>query len=161
MLVENDQFWLAGWEAALPLAEDWPQLSKDQAISFEAPGELSIGEGWCLKAEPLIGQDGNIDLALNDPFQAWLAYEKVADNLLIRGRQSGDRFAPLGMDGHSLKLSDFFINEKLPKRARDGWPLICIGDEIAWIPGFRPSHNFRVIDPKEQILHLHLYRHEE
>ena len=161
VLVEDDRFWLAGWETELPLVIDWPQLSNDQSLSIEAPGELSIGEGWCLKAEQLTSQHGHVQLNQDDPFQVQLAYEDSGDRLIVRGREKGDRFAPLGMEGHSLKLSDFFINVKLPKRARDDWPLFCIGDEIAWIPGFRLSHNFRVIHPKEQLLHLHLYRHEE
>jgi len=37
------------------------------------------------------------------------------------------------------KLSDFFINEKLPPRARGRWPLLCAGEKIIWVPGFRPQ----------------------
>jgi tRNA(Ile)-lysidine synthetase-like protein len=48
-------------------------------------------------------------------------------NWKVRARRPGDRFEPFGMDGHTMKLSDFFINEKLPQRAREAWPLLCSG----------------------------------
>ncbi|MEN9562926.1 MAG: tRNA(Ile)-lysidine synthase, partial [Chloroflexota bacterium] len=72
----------------------------------------------------------------------------------------GDHFSPLGMDGHSQKLSDFFVNEKLPQRARDHWPLLCVDDEIIWVPGFRPAHRHRLKETTRDVLyfsvqHLH------
>jgi tRNA(Ile)-lysidine synthase len=44
------------------------------------------------------------------------------------------------MGGHSLKLADFLVNVKLPRRARAGWPLVVSQDEIVWVPGFRLAH---------------------
>ena len=154
--VEKDQFWLAGWETELPIPIDWPQIPEGETIKIDIPDEIAIGAGWCLKLEQV--EEVGKKFESGDPFQAWLAADDLKDSLLVRGRQTGDRFAPLGMDGHSVKLSDFFINEKLPKRARDGWPLLCFGDEIIWVPGFRPSHRVRVTEATERVLHLHLYR---
>ena len=34
-----------------------------------------------------------------------------------------------------MKISDFMINQKIPQRARAGWPLVCYGDEIVWVTG--------------------------
>ncbi|NOH14154.1 MAG: tRNA lysidine(34) synthetase TilS [Chloroflexi bacterium] len=159
LLVENDQFWLAGWEAEIPVSADWPQIPEGEPCRVDIPGEITVGEGWRLKVEGIA--EAETDLDTGDPFQTLLSADNLEDSLLIRGRQWGDRFAPLGMDGHSLKLSDFFINEKLPKRARDGWPLLCAGDEIIWVSGFRPSHRFRVTEATEKMIHLHLYRQKD
>ncbi len=70
--------------------------------------------------------------------------DALRGELILRPRRAGDRFQPLGMDGKSIKLKDFFINVKLPQRARDRYPLLCMGDEIIWVPGYRPAHPVRV-----------------
>jgi tRNA(Ile)-lysidine synthase len=99
-----------------------------------------------------------INLLFDDPMQAWLDAQALSFPLIVRTRQPGDRFQPLGMDGHSLKLSDFWVNEKLSGRARPGWPLVCSADQIVWLPGFRPGHPFRVRPATHQVVHLRLVR---
>ncbi|MBA4379388.1 MAG: tRNA(Ile)-lysidine synthetase, partial [Anaerolinea sp.] len=74
----------------------------------------------------------------------------------VRPRREADRFQPLGMDGRSVKLSDFFVNVKLPKRARAKWPLVCVGAEIAWLAGFRIAHPFRITEKTKRVVHLSL-----
>ena len=58
-----------------------------------------------------------------NPFESRLDSESLGDGLALRVRRRGDVFQPLGLQGHSQRLSDFFVNEKLPARARDRWPL--------------------------------------
>jgi tRNA(Ile)-lysidine synthase len=58
------------------------------------------------------------------------------------------------MRGQTVKVREFFINEKISKRARDKWPLICAGNQIAWIPGYRISHTFRVTEETQLVLKL-------
>jgi tRNA(Ile)-lysidine synthase len=83
---------------------------------------------------------------------------ELSDDLGLRIRQSGDRFEPLGMDGHEMKISDFFINEKLPQRARDRWPLLCMGDKVIWVPGHRPAHSFRLTESTKKALYFSMTR---
>jgi tRNA(Ile)-lysidine synthase len=91
-----------------------------------------------------------------DPFQAWLDADSLQGGLSLRIRREGDRFEPLGMDGHSQKVSDFFTNVKLPQRARDRWPLLCAGGTIAWIPGYQPAHAYRLLKTSRCILYFTL-----
>ena len=96
-----------------------------------------------------------------DPYQAWLDADSLAWGepvLHLRTRREGDSFQPLGLGGHRVKLSDFFINTKLPRRARDGWPLVISGEAIAWIPGLRLAHPFRLQDDTRRIIHIRLSR---
>jgi tRNA(Ile)-lysidine synthase len=72
--------------------------------------------------------------------------------LKVRSWRPGDAFQPLGMGGRSVKLSDFFTNIKLPRRARERWPLILSGDQIVWIPGLRLDHRFRVRENSQQVV---------
>jgi tRNA(Ile)-lysidine synthase len=93
-----------------------------------------------------------------DPFQVWLDAKQLPERIEVRARRPGDRFEPIGMDGHSMKLSDFFINEKLPQRARDAWPLLCSEDAVIWVPGYRPAHPFRLTDKSRQVMYFTLAR---
>jgi hypothetical protein len=45
---------------------------------------------------------------------------------------------------------------KLPKRAREKWPLICAGDTIVWIPGYQVNHHYRLTDETKKIIALTL-----
>jgi tRNA(Ile)-lysidine synthase len=78
--------------------------------------------------------------------------DALPDALELRTRLRGDQFAPLGMDGHTQKLSDFMVNEKIPQRARDHWPLLCSGRLVIWVPGYRPAHPFRLKESTHNVL---------
>ena len=64
--------------------------------------------------------------------------------------------APLGMQGKHQKLSDFFINEKIPQGARAKWPLVLSEGSILWVSGLRISQAWRLIGDEPEILHLRL-----
>jgi tRNA(Ile)-lysidine synthase len=62
------------------------------------------------------------------------------------------------MERGTLKLSDLFVNVKLPQRARRHWPLVCVGEEIAWVPGFRIAQPFRITEKTIRVVRLHLHK---
>ncbi|MDR3572668.1 MAG: tRNA lysidine(34) synthetase TilS [Anaerolineaceae bacterium] len=154
LFIELDRLYLAEKDIKI-LDKDWPQMAIGSAFSLTCPGELQIGADWLLTCDnPTDRQVEEINLICDDPMQAWLDAQTLEFPLIVRTRQPGDRFQPLGLDGHSLKLSDFWINQKLSARARPGWPLLCNADQIVWLPGFRPSHSFRVRQDTRQMVHL-------
>ena len=155
--IEGESLWLAGWEAELPVA-DWPQLPDGQQIVLSVPGQIALSGGWLLRAEEVrLDADGRQRVMLNsDPYQTWLDAGRLAQPLLLRSRQAGDLFEPLGMAGQRVSLKDWIIKQKLPQRARAGWPLLCSGTEIAWVPGYLPAHWARVASETQKIIHLHL-----
>ncbi len=57
-----------------------------------------------------------------------------------------------------MKLSDFMVNVKLPRRARARWPIVCAGDKIVWVPGFRLGHPFRITERTKKVVSLRLVR---
>jgi len=153
---ENNQLYIAKQGAVLSIGS-YPQLGQGEVLYLDAPTRKLLDANWFLESE-WVNVANPADLECNDPFQAWLADDAIELPLKIRTRQRGDRFHPLGMEGQSLKLSDFFINEKLPLRVRSGWPLVCSQDKIAWVPGFRPAHFCRVQKSGCRALHLRLAR---
>ena len=49
-------------------------------------------------------------------------------------RRPGLRMRPLGGRG-TRKLQDIFVDARVPREERDGWPLVFAGDRLAWVPG--------------------------
>jgi tRNA(Ile)-lysidine synthase len=146
--------------ATLPV-ERWPQMPDESStIPLKVPGSLSLSGGWKLTCERWNIASLAMEQAKSndDPFQAWLDANSLSDALELRVRQDGDRFEPFGMDGHEMKLSDFFINAKLPQRARDRWPLLCMGQKVVWVPGYRPAHSFRLTESTRQALYFSMTR---
>ncbi|MCK6583055.1 MAG: tRNA lysidine(34) synthetase TilS [Anaerolineales bacterium] len=148
--------------AELP-SDRWPQLQDENPISIGLGGQISLAGGWKVSCErwrlPALAKEQAEEN--EDQFQVWLDAAELPAAFQIRARQPGDQFSPLGMDGHSQKLSDFFVNEKLPQRARDHWPLVCAGDEIVWVPGFRPAHRHRLKDTTSDVLYFSIQHSHE
>ena len=160
MLREGMLVYVVAGDVTLPV-ERWPQMPDDSStISLKIPGSVTLSGDWKLNCErwniaSLAMQQAKSN---DDPFQVWLDARGISDALELRMRQDGDRFEPFGMDGHEMKISDFFINVKLPQRARDRWPLLCMGEKVVWVPGYRPAHPFRLTDSTRQVLYFSMTR---
>lgn len=67
--------------------------------------------------------------------------------LMARTRENGDKI--ILPDGKTKKLSDYFIDEKIPVSKRDEMLLVAVGDRILWVVGRRffasPAENNIVI----------------
>ncbi len=155
----KELMWLATWEADLPNM-NWPQMAPYSQIKLDIPGEMMVGSGWWVIAEPVSDiEAGRAQACSNtDPYQAWFDLDSLTSPLSIRTRRSGDRFRPLGMAGRSMKVADLMVNGKLPRRARDRWPLVTSGEEIIWVPGIRIGQDLRVKEATDRILRLQLTR---
>lgn len=141
----------------------WPQMPDDKVRTLVMPGQLTLAGGWKLICERWRLPALAVEQAERneDPFQVWLDAEALPEAFELRVRRQGDHFEPLGMAGHSQKLSDFFVNEKVPQRARDRWPLLCVGGEIIWVPGHRPAHTHRLKDSTRSVVYFSLIRPAE
>ena len=86
-------------------------------------------------------------------------YDKTEAPITFRYRKHGDRFIPLGMKG-SRKIKDFFMDLKIPKDKRDEIPLICFGEDIGWVVGYRISERFKVSKDTKNILQIRIESEE-
>ncbi len=75
--------------------------------------------------------------------------------LLIRKWQQGDYFQPLGMTGFK-KVSDFFIDEKIPLHEKENTWLLCTGNKIVWIMGLRIDNRFKITSNTRQVLKIEI-----
>ncbi|MBS3735930.1 tRNA lysidine(34) synthetase TilS [Candidatus Bipolaricaulota bacterium] len=118
------------------------------------PGEVIDIEEADLKitCEIISSEEGwNLDDFYGDRLIEAVDWRKVEQPILVRNREDGDRFVPLGMNGDK-KLKDFFIDLKIPRRERDKIPLVCDENGIIWVVGFRIDDRYKVDDTTEELL---------
>ncbi|MCF8225580.1 MAG: tRNA lysidine(34) synthetase TilS [Bacteroidales bacterium] len=87
---------------------------------------------------------------------ACLDLELLNFPLIIRKWQHGDYFFPLGME-KMKKVSDFFIDNKVPVPVKERTWILTSGRNIVWITGQRIDNRFKVSESTGTILKLHLY----
>ncbi len=134
-----------------------PNIVGEQAIRVS--GETLFG-GWRITAD-LIQRKSEICAAklhaASEDFSAVLNSDVAEDKLVVRGRKDGDRFQPLGMTGHK-KLQDFMVDAKIPRKDREGVPIVASGNCIVWVVGHRIADWARVPDDASKCLVLRFYR---
>jgi tRNA(Ile)-lysidine synthase len=81
----------------------------------------------------------------------------VGKILTIRRRLPGDRFQPLGME-QPKKLNIFMIDAKIPQAWRRRIPIVCSGDSILWVVGWRIDECYKVRPDTKNILRLEFKR---
>ena len=92
-----------------------------------------------------------------DARYAYLDADKLKggiDSLTVRTPKNGDSFAPFGMKGRRKLVSDFLTDQKLSRFEKERQPLLCDGEEIAWVVGIRSSELYRVDDTTRRVLIL-------
>jgi tRNA(Ile)-lysidine synthetase-like protein len=58
--------------------------------------------------------------------------------LKVRAWRAGDRLV-----GRSKKIQDVFVDAKIPRSARETWPLVVRGDEVVAVPGIVEAEGVR------------------
>ena len=135
---------------------DQPHLPKDQILKLNLPGTTLLRHtNWQLKVERLPYQSLNLqEIKRVGCWEAYLDADIVGDQAILRSRQPGDTFYPLGMVGHRKKVNEFMINEKIPAGWRKHIPLLVSQDRILWVCGYRPDERAALQANTRQVFHL-------
>lgn len=83
---------------------------------------------------------------------AYLDAAKLQFPLRLRYWQAGDRFQPLGMNGKSKKLQDFFSDLKLSRFEKDQVLLLESKGIICWVMGHRIDERFKIREVTEEVV---------
>lgn len=121
-------------------------LSKpDAEYILNYPGPTHIDElELKINTELLPGGRAIEKYHFDDPYIAFLNFDKMSLPIKIRLPRQGDTFTPFGSRG-SKKVSDFFIDTKIVSDER--WTIPVLVDnsgEIIWVCGYRTSENYRI-----------------
>ena len=79
---------------------------------------------------------------------------KVDFPLILRNKQDGDRFKPLGMKGKTKKIKDFFTDMKLTRFEKERALVLLHKHRVVWILGYRISDNFKITKKTKEVLRL-------
>jgi len=74
---------------------------------------------------------------------AYLDFDKLQFPLKLRPWVKGDVFQPLGMGGKK-KVSDFLIDKKVSVDQKNKVYVLCSGEEIVWVVGYRIDERFKI-----------------
>lgn len=120
-----------------------PLLKGQTAIPL--PGEIEV-DGWHITAK-ITRQTRNTTRITQDSaseFTAMFDLNALGTDLMLRNRQPGDRFQPLGMN-RTKKLQDFMVDARIPQAWRNRVPILCTKDHIAWIVGWQIDDRVKVL----------------
>jgi len=92
---------------------------------------------------------------LPNDLEAIFDLASLPDRLTVRNFRAGDRFQPLGMQGHK-KVKDLFIEKRIPLKIRATLPLLLAGGEILWIPRCGRSAVAKVGPQSRELLEIKL-----
>jgi len=139
------------------IGPDQAALSPFPILGAEFPLKL-LGEtvlpGWRVEATIISRKQMT---KKDDDFTAYFDRDKTGDKLLVRPRQPGDRFQPLGMN-QPKKLGEFMIDSKIPSAWRQRVPIVCSPQYILWVVGWRIDERVKVTDTTKQVLCLKFER---
>jgi tRNA(Ile)-lysidine synthase len=88
-----------------------------------------------------------------DPNVEYVDAGLLGRDLTVRSWADGDWFVPLGMTDKK-KLSDFFIDEKVPLFEKRRVPILLADDNIVWVCGKRLDDRYKVTQKTTAILKL-------
>jgi len=80
------------------------------------------------------------------------AHLRAGLQLRVGFRRPGLRLRPAGGRG-TRKLQDIFVDARVPREERDGWPLVFAGEKLAWVPGLAVDADLAPI-PGQEVLHV-------
>jgi tRNA(Ile)-lysidine synthase len=126
-----------------------PPLEKETRLSV--PGLTEI-DGW--KIDISITPPKKV---LNEKFTAYLDAGLIRNDLTVRRRRVGDRFQPLGM-GVEKKVGQFMIDARIPRLWRDRVPVVCSGNQVVWLAGYRIDERFKVNEETKRVLKIRFER---
>ena len=135
------------WNDGLVMRIGKPEAFQDYSVELK-PGGTAEAAGWLIHTE--------YAEAFRKPSSAMEAFITVHSDrcreLLARRKRNGDRFWPLGMKGSRL-LSDIYTDRKYSERMRTA-PIICLGEEIVFVPGYTVAESVRVTPESRNIIHI-------
>ena len=135
LIIESDH--RGGSRACSSAAPSWAD-----GIRLAVPGSVALGEGRRLRADVLSPKEAETTQS-NGRSSFTIGVDERQGMLIVRKRQPGDWFCPIGMGGRRKKLQDFFVDQKVARHRRDQVPLVSSSAGIVWVAGYRGDERFR------------------
>jgi tRNA(Ile)-lysidine synthase len=136
---------------------DVPQLPNVSPIRLPVPGEVPLAANWMIRTRIINQVDTSAAMGNGDPLRAFVVLPENAE-LEVRPVLKGERFQPLGLEGHSASVRDVMVNRKIPRASRGLWPIVATTDHLIWLAGHQIDHRVRVQNSGNAAVLLSLVR---
>jgi tRNA(Ile)-lysidine synthase len=133
---------------------NFPHLSRHQRLAVNPEGTTRLPDSRWQLVIRRIPLSAVASVKHTGQWEAFLDVDVAKNDLLLRARQPGDKFHPLGMNGQRQKVKEFMINQKIPVQWRSHIPLLVCEGDILWICGYRIDHRARLTSNTQQVLHV-------
>jgi tRNA(Ile)-lysidine synthase len=150
---DYDAWFLMKQGAAIPVG-DFPQVAEGRELILSVPGEVELGNGWWITIEVCEKPD---DYRSQENSILWVDADLLSEKLILRQPKRGEQFQPLGMGGKSVKITEFFTNMHLPRRARAGWPIVFSGEKLIWVVGKRAGEYAKLQSRTQRVICFQLF----
>ena len=87
------------------------------------------------------------------PKEIFVDSSMIQGELMVRHWQKGDTFIPFGMKGRK-KLSDFFVDNKINRFAKEKVWLLCDENNIIWIVNHRMDDRYKISSSTKKALKI-------
>ncbi len=88
-----------------------------------------------------------------ETYTKWFDCDRITDNVVIRTRSEGD-YLTIDSKGNHKSLQDYFVNAKIPRHLRDEIPLVCDGNHVMWVVGYRISEYYKISQNTTHVLEI-------
>lgn len=129
--------------------------NEDAKIFYIENEDLELFEPLDIVIEKLPAEGFQI---IKNPNIACIDLSEIDFPLLIRKWQQGDYFQPLGMSGFK-KISDFFIDQKIPIHEKENIWILCSGKKVVWIMGHRIDNRFKITPQTTNVLKIEILQY--
>jgi tRNA(Ile)-lysidine synthase len=143
-----------------------PSSAKAKAITVEIPGRTQFGQ-YLIEATIFDAGCSMLDARRKTKsrienresrikFVERFDLDKVKPPLVVRSRQDGDRFWPLGLKAEK-KIGKFLTAEKVPQEIRRKVFVVADVEKIIWVWPIRISGETKITDETQKILQLQIF----
>lgn len=128
------------------------------SVTLEVPGQTQFGQ---YLIETTIVDTGYLMLGTRRKIKSKINFvecfdlDKVKLPLVVRTRQAGDRFWPLGLAGEK-KVGKFLTTAKVPQEIREKMLIVADSDKIIWLWPIRISEQAKITSETQKILQLRI-----
>jgi tRNA(Ile)-lysidine synthase len=127
-----------------------------ESITIKVPGQTRFGnylaEAGVFEVE--LGSKGRFK-AGKTSFVEWFDLDKVKMPLVVRYRQAGERFIPLG-SRQEKKVGKFLTAQRVPQRIRQRLLIAADSEKIIWVWPIRISEEAKVTGDTRRIIRLQI-----
>ncbi len=133
-----------------------PKRQTSDSIELKVPGQTGF-ENYLIEASVLEGKECDVEKfkAGKNQFVEWFDFDKVKLPILVRFREGGERFWPLGSAGEK-KVGKFLTAARVPQEIRRKVLIISDSEKIIWVWPIRMSEQARITDGTRKVLQLRI-----